>query len=173
MQYAAKDPYKPPTVHIETWSKQVCLDTNYTKKVLAEWIQAGGDERQKTRYTILTVNQVVGTVDHGYIHFNLWDQIGSDGQRLWQDAYDSMVHAYELFCQNVRLTDPEMSDDVDEHLSRMWERLQENDKTSNTGYAYFCGCNRDTINTEMNLSQMWKALSKEERKKWKTSAELL
>ena len=90
-----------------------------------------------------------------------------------EDAYDSMVHAYELFCQNIRRTDPEMSDDVDEHLSRMWESLEEDDKTSNTGYAYFCGCNRDPTKPEMNLSQMWKALSKAERKKWATSAELL
>jgi hypothetical protein len=55
----------------------------------------------------------------------------------------------------------------------MWESLEEDDKTSNTGYAYFCGCNRDTTNPETNLSQMWKALSKAERKKWATSAELL
>ena len=103
----------------------------------------------------------------------LWDVIGSDGQRLWEDAYDSMVHAYELFCQKVRRTDTEMSDDVDEQLSRMWESLEEDDKVPNTGYAYFCGCNRDATNPDLNLSQMWKALSKNERKKWAKSAELL
>jgi hypothetical protein len=175
MQYAGKDPYKPPTVDINTWTSKVCLDTNYTKKVLAEWIKDGGDERQKTRYTILTVNPVVGQVhQHGsYFNFNLWKDIGSEGRRLWEDAYDSMVHAYELFCQNVIRTDSEMSDNVDEHLSRMWESLEEDDKTSNTGYAYFCGCNRDPTKPEMNLSQMWKAMSKNERKKWATSADLL
>jgi len=175
MQYAGKDPYKPPTVDINTWTSKVCLDTNYTKKVLAEWIKDGGDERQKTRYTILTVNPVVGQVHQraSYVNFNLWTDIGPEGRKLWEDAYDSMVHAYELFCQNVRRTDPEMSDNVDEHLSRMWESLEEDDKTSNTGYAYFCGCNRDTTKPEMNLSQMWKSLSKAERKKWATSAELL
>jgi len=178
-QYIAKDPYKPPTVDINTWTSQVCNDTNYVKKVLTEWIQAG-DHSQKTKYKDLQVKNItlvshVGGRGSSYIAYKTdpWDVIGSEGQRFWEDAYDSMVHAYELFCQNVRRTDPEMSDNVDEHLSRMWESLEEDDKTSNTGYAYFCGCNRDTTKPETNLSQMWKALSKAERKKWATSAELL
>ena len=174
-QYIAKDPYKPPTVDINTWTTQVCNDTNYVKKVLTEWIQAG-DHSQKTRYKQLqmkTITLVSNTARGGGIYTSgLWNVIGSDGQRLWEDAYDSMVHAYELFCQKVRRTDPEMSDDVDEHLSRMWESLEE-DKASNTGYAYFCGCNRDATNPDLNFSQMWKALSKNERKKWAKSAELL
>ena len=177
--YIAKDPYKPPTVDINTWTSQVCNDTNYVKKVLTEWIQAG-DHSQKTKYKDLQVKNItlvshVGGRGSSYIAYKTdpWDVIGSEGQRFWEDAYDSMVHAYELFCQNVRRTDPKMSDNVDEHLSRMWESLEEDDKTSNTGYAYFCGCNRDTTNPETNLSQMWKALSKAERKKWATFAELL
>ena len=48
-QYIAKDLYKPPTVDINNWTTQVCSDTNYVKKVLTEWIQAG-DHSQKTRY---------------------------------------------------------------------------------------------------------------------------
>ena len=173
MQYIAKDPYKPPTVHINTWTTQVCKDTTYTKKVLTEWIQAGGDDRQKTRYNVLHVKPMEINNTNSHLHIDLWQHIGSDGRRLWEDAYDSMIHAYELFCQKVRRTDPEMSDDVDEHLSRMWESLEEDDKASNTGYAYFCGCNRDATNPDLNLSQMWKALSKNERKKWAKSAELL
>jgi hypothetical protein len=178
-QYIAKDPYKSPTVDINTWTSQVCNDTNYVKKVLTEWIQAG-DHSQKTKYKDLQVKNItlfshVGGRGSSYIAYKTdpWDVIGSEGQRFWEDAYDSMVHAYELFCQNVRRTDPEMSDNVDEHLSRMWESLEEDDKTSNTGYAYFCGCNRDPTKPEMNLSQMWKAMSKNERKKWATSADLL
>lgn len=135
---------------------------------------------KKTKYKDLQVKNItlashVGGRGSSYIAYKTdpWDVIRSEGQRFWEDAYDSMVHAYELFCQNVRHTDPEMSDNVDEHLSRMWENLEEDDKTSNTGYAYFCWCNRDTTNPETNLSQMWKALSKAERKKWATSAELL
>lgn len=44
------------------------------------------------------------------------------------------MHAYELFCKNVKRTNHEMSDDVDEHL--MWELLQEDeDNVTKTGYA--------------------------------------
>lgn len=46
----------------------------------------------------------------------------SSGKFTSINAYNSILHAYELFCQKVRRTDPEMSEV--EHLSRMWERAQ-------------------------------------------------
>jgi len=51
-------------------------------------------------------------------------------------------YAYDLFSQKVKNTDPQMKltdDNVNEHLSRMWQIL-DNDKVINSiGYTYFCG----------------------------------
>ena len=127
-EYIAQDAYKSLTVDINTFKTQMCNDTNYVKKVLAEWIQAG-DNSQNTRYKDLQAKPFKFISRNGSIMYetNLWRHIGSDGQKLWEDAYDSILHAYELFCQKVRRTDPEMSDVDEQHLSRMWEL-----KVSNT-----------------------------------------
>ena len=126
--YLYKDLYKHPTVNISSWVTHVCSNTTILQKAFQEWIECDSD-RKKIRYNILK------TITVTYFHYgkatsfagnigcekNAWSKIGSDNQKEWQYAYDSFVHAYELFCQKVRRVNPEMSDNVDDHLSSMWD----------------------------------------------------
>jgi hypothetical protein len=64
-------------------------------------------------------------------------------------------------------------EDVNEHISRMWEILNDDKVTNSTDYAYFCGCKRETLkkaNPDMSkqdvtkeLARMWRYLSKREK----------
>jgi hypothetical protein len=119
---------EPTTVNISSWVTHACSNTTILQKAFQQWIECDSD-RKKIRYKILK------TITVTYFHYgkatsfagnivcekNTWNKIGSDNQKEWQYAYDSFVNAYELFCQKVRRIDPEMSDDVDDHLYRMWE----------------------------------------------------
>ena len=72
-----------------------------------------------------------------------WPKVAKE----WEAGFDAFEHAYDLFSQKVKNADPQMKvtdDDVNDHLSRMWQILDDNKVINSTGYAYFCGCNRDS-----------------------------
>jgi len=62
-----------------------------------------------------------------------WEQLGEEGRQEWYDALDALEHAYDMFCEKTKITNPEMKvtdEDVKDHLSRMWEALDT--ETQNT-----------------------------------------
>jgi hypothetical protein len=62
-----------------------------------------------------------------------WEQLGEEGRQEWHDALDALEHAYDMFCENSKITNPQMrvtNADVKDHLSRMWEALDT--ETQNT-----------------------------------------
>jgi hypothetical protein len=66
-------------------------------------------------------------------HGIAWQQLGEEGRQEWHDALDALEHAYDMFCEKTKITNPEMrvtDEDVKEHLSRMWEALDT--ETQNT-----------------------------------------
>ena len=101
-------------------------DISTWKRILSEWIQlqCGDDSHKTTRYNVLHAlkfDEKIGFLEG-------WKQLDWKLTILWSDDYesmvDSMVCAYNLFCQKVKRTDPEMSIDIDRDLSRMWELLK-------------------------------------------------
>lgn len=62
-----------------------------------------------------------------------WEQLGEEGRQEWHDALDALEHAYDMFCEKTKITNPEMKvtdENVKDHLSRMWEALDT--ETQNT-----------------------------------------
>ena len=55
-----------------------------------------------------------------------WERLDKEGQQEWHDAVDALEHAYDMFCEKTKITNPEMrvtNADVKDHLSRMWESM--------------------------------------------------
>jgi hypothetical protein len=191
-----KEPGKPPPVtanyHTEnqaytqqqqslsSWTNANRDNQTYTNKVLQEWKSSDNvSVRKSLRDAVcdaMTYSTIPKTTD---------EQIWAKTAKEWEASYDAFEHAYDLFCEKVKNTNPQMQvteDDVNEHLSRMWEVLD--DKVANTtGYAYFRGCNRDSLaktnpdisktDLESKLTRMWMELSKKEREEWADSAGVL
>ncbi len=146
--------------------------TEYGEKVLDELKESEGGLRQRSLYDSLkcATKQNVHT---------FWPKVAKE----WETGFDAFEHAYDLFSQKVKNTDMEMKvtdEDVNEHLSRMWGILNDDKVTNSTGYAYFCGCKRESIkkanpdiskqDVTSKLARMWKDLLKRERNEWESSA---
>ena len=171
------DPYRPANIPGQApWQSQVQDNTAYGEKVLEAWKESEGGLRQRPLYDSLR-----GATKQN-IH-TFWPKVAKE----WETSFDAFEHAYDLFSQKVKNTDPQMKvtdDDVNDHLSRMWEILDDYETKLKAvqakGYAYFCGCNLDNLkkaSPEMSkqdltikLARMWKDLSKREREEWTSSA---
>ena len=190
-----QDPSKPQVTAPSIINS--CSNPTYAQQqqLLSEWIRANNDNQTYTNKVLQAWKSsdnvfvrkslrdaVCETMTYSTIPKTDTEQIWSKTAKEWEASYDAFEHAYDLFCQKVKNTDPQMrvtEDEVNEHLSRMWEVLD--DKEANTtGYAYFRGCNRDDLaktNPEMSkkdldskLTRMWMELSKKEREEWADSA---
>jgi hypothetical protein len=162
---------------INTWLAANEDNQTYTNKVLQEWKSSDDVSVRKSLRDAVCDAMIYSTIPK-----TTGEQIWSKTAKEWEASYDAYEHAYDLFCEKVKNTNPQMrvtEDDVNEHLSRMWEVLD--DKVANTtGYAYFRGCNRDSLiktNPDMSktdldskLTRMWMELSKKEREDWADSA---
>ena len=169
--------YMQIQTQLQIWVSSNNDNQTYTNKVIQAWKSSDNVFVRKSLR-----DAVCETMTYSTIPKTDNEQIWSKTAKEWEASYDAFEHAYDLFCQKVKNTDPQMrvtEDDVNEHLSRMWEVLD--DKEANTtGYAYFRGCNRDGLaktNPEMSkkdldskLTRMWMELSKKEREEWADSA---
>jgi len=162
---------------LSAWISANRDNQTYTNKVLQEWKSSDNvSVRKSLREAVcdaMTYNTIPKTTD---------EQIWAKTAKEWEASYDAFEHAYDLFCEKVKNTNPQMKvteDDLNEHLSRMWEVLD--DKVANTtGYAYFRGCNRDGLtktnpgmsktDLDTKLTRMWMELSKKEREDWADSS---
>jgi hypothetical protein len=172
--------YKQQQQSRSEWISATHDNQTYTNKVLQEWKSSDNvSVRKSLRDAVcdaMTYSTIPKTTD---------EQIWAKTAKEWEASYDAFEHAYDLFCEKVKNTNPQMKvteDDVNEHLSRMWEVLD--DKVANTtGYAYFRGCNRDSLaktnpdtsktDLDSKLTRMWMELSKKEREEWADSAGVL
>lgn len=178
--HTEKQAYQQQQQSLSSWTSASRDNQTYTNKVLQEWKSSDNvSVRKSLREAVcdaMTYSTIPKTTD---------EQIWAKTAKEWEASYDAFEHAYDLFCEKVKNTNPQMKvteDDVNEHLSRMWEVLD--DKVANTtGYAYFRGCNRDGLtktNPDMSktdldtkLTRMWMELSKKEREDWADSAGVL
>jgi hypothetical protein len=160
------DPYRTNDVPGQApWQSKVQDNTEYGEKVLHAWKESEGGLRQRLLYDSLkgATKQNVHT---------FWPKVA----KQWEAGFDAFEHAYDLFSQKVKNTDLQMKvtdEDVNEHISRMWEILNDDKVTNSTDYAYFCGCKRETLkkaNPDMSkqdvtkeLARMWRYLSKREK----------
>jgi hypothetical protein len=167
------DPYRTADVPGQApWQSKVQDNTEYGEKVLDAWKESEGGLRQRSLYDSLkgATKQNVHT---------FWPKVAKE----WETGFDAFEHAYDLFSQKVKNTDLQMKvtdEDVNEHLSRMWGILNDDKVTNSTGYAYFCGCKRESIkkaNPDMSkqdvtkeLARIWRYLSKRERNEWESFA---
>ena len=167
------DPYRTADVPGQApWQSKVQDNTEYGEKVLDAWKESEGGLRQRSLYDSLkgATKQNVHT---------FWPKVAKE----WETGFDAFEHAYDLFSQKVKNTDLQMKvtdEDVNEHLSRMWGILNDDKVINSTGYAYFCGCKRESIkkaNPDMSkqdvtkeLARIWRYLSKRERNEWESFA---
>lgn len=132
------DPYRTADVPGQApWQSKVQDNTEYGEKVLKAWKESEGGLRQRSLYDSLkgATKQNVHT---------FWPKVAKE----WEAGFDAFEHAYDLFSHKVKNTDRQMKvtdDDVNEHLCRMWEILDDDKVTNSTGYVYFCGCNRESV----------------------------
>jgi len=172
--------YQQQQQSLNTWVAANQDNQTYTNKVLQEWKSSDNVSFRKSLR-----DAVCDAMTYSTIPKTTNEQIWAKTAKEWEASYDAYEHAYDLFCEKVKNTNPQMrvtEDDVNEHLSRMWEVLD--DKVANTtGYAYFRGCNRDSLtktNPDMSktdldtkLTRMWMELSKKEREEWADSSGVL
>lgn len=167
------DPYRTADVPGQApWQSKVQDNTEYGEKVLDAWKESEGGLRQRSLYDSLkgATKQNVHT---------FWPKVAKE----WEAGFDAFEHAYDLFSQKVKNTDLQMKvtdEDVNKHLSRMWEILDDDKVHNSSGYIYFCGCKRESIkkanpdiskqDVTIKLARMWKNLSKREREEWESSA---
>jgi len=74
-----------------------------------------------------------------YSLYPSWEQLSKEGRQEWHDALDALEHAYDMFCENSKITNPQMrvtNSDVKDHLSRMWEAM---DRESQNTWNYSAG----------------------------------
>lgn len=94
------------------------------KKIIEMWKKAN------TNFPNKFTNFYTG---QSYDRDKLWEELGEEGRQEWHDALDALEHAYDMFCEKTKITNPEMKvtdEDVKNHLSRMWEALDT--ETQNT-----------------------------------------
>jgi hypothetical protein len=66
-------------------------------------------------------------------------KVGEKNRQELHDAVDTLEHAYDMFCENSKITNPQMrvtNVDVKDHLSRMWEAM---DRESQNKWNYSAG----------------------------------
>ena len=167
------DPHRTADVPGQApWQTKVQDNTEYGGKVLKAWKESEGGLRQRPLYDSL--NGATKQNVHTY-----WPKVAKE----WEAGFDAFEHAYDLFSQKVKNADPQMKvtdDDVNDHLSRMWQILDDDKVTNSTGYVYFCGCNRESVkkaNPDISkqdvmreLARMWRHLSRCEKDEWISSA---
>jgi hypothetical protein len=88
------------------------------------------------RYSTLDQSTLISSFPNGHI---LKEYIWSKTAKEWQASYDAFEHAYDMFCENSKITNPQMrvtNADVKDHLSRMWESMDR--QTQNT-WNHFAG----------------------------------
>ena len=105
----------------------------FFKKIIEMWKEANTNFPNK--FTNFYTHQ-------SYDRNTLWEQLGEQGRQEWNDSLDALEHAYDMFCKNSKITNPQMrvtNADVKDHLSRMWEAMDR--ETQNT-WNYSAG---DTI----------------------------
>ena len=172
-----REQYTQLQTQLTIWVSSNDNNQTYTNKVLQAWKSSDNVFVRKSLRDAVCETMIYSTIPKTDN-----EQIWSKTAKEWEACYDAFEHAYDLFCQKVKNTDPQMrvtEHDVNEHLSRMWEVLD--DKAANTtGYAYFRGCNRDSLektnpetskaDLDSKLTRLWMELSKKEREDWAESA---
>ena len=112
--------HKANTDHIQSQT--------FTNKVLQEWRSSDNVSVRKSLR-----DAVSETMTYSTIIKTTNEQIWSKTAKEWQSSYDAFEHAYDMFCEKTKITNPEMKvtdEDVKDHLSRMWEALDT--ETQNT-----------------------------------------
>jgi len=126
-----QEPGKPPPLilaynHVaynnnplfHTWLKANEGNQTYTNKVLQEWKSSDNVSVRKSLR-----DAVCDAMTYSTIPKTTYEQIWSKTAKEWQSSYDAFEHAYDMFCENSKITNPQMrvtNADVKDHLSRMW-----------------------------------------------------
>ena len=103
------------------WSKKHILIQTFTNKVLEAWKSSDDVFVRKSLR-----NAVCETMTYNTLNNTTNEQIWSKTAKEWQESYDAFEHAYDMFCENSKITNPQMrvtNADVKDHLSRMWESM--------------------------------------------------
>ena len=112
------DPYRTADVPGQSpWQLKVQDNTEYGEKVLEAWKESEGGLRQRPLYDSLkgATKQNVHT---------FWPKV----ERQWEAAFDAFEHAYYLFSEKTQMKVTDY--DINEHLSRMWQILEDEKATN-------------------------------------------
>lgn len=100
-------------------------DLTFLKQSFQSW-------KESSKYPNIDV-LILEYKDYIQSYHHIWVNLSEEGRQEWHDALDALEHAYDMFCEKTKITNPEMKvtdEDVKDHLSRMWEALDT--ETQNT-----------------------------------------
>jgi hypothetical protein len=110
------------------WYKKHIQVQTFTNKVLEAWRSSDDLFVRKSLR-----DAVCETMKYSTLYDTTEELIWSKTAKEWQASYDAFEHAYNMFCENSKITNLQMrvtNADVKDHLSRMWTGM--NRKTQNT-----------------------------------------